>query len=291
MRAGFLSPIIVLLLVLSCPPAWSETMTVTYCPPESASDTRYDYDNALLKLALEKTKATWGDYELVASDSMNIARLIKMLQRGTLKNPMFKLSASSELCNSLGYVPFPVDLGIVGYRVFLTSAGKLNKLAAVGSLAELKNYSIGQGDGWADVDILRDAGFKVFTTASYEALFKMVVAEDRFDLFPRGVNEVKGEIDAHKNIPSLAVEKKLVLYYQLPRFFYTNKQGSEQAMKRVSEGLAAAYADGSLQELWKKYYQDSVDYVDLGSRTVFEIENPLLRGINKDYEKYLYRIE
>lgn len=291
MRVWFLSPIATLLLVLACAPAWAETMTITYCPPESETDTRHEYDNALLKLALEKTKATWGDYELVASDSMNTARLIKMLKRGTLKNPMFKLSAETELCNSLGYVPFPVDLGIVGYRVFFTAAGKLGKLEAVSSLADLKRFSVGQGDGWADVDILSQAGFAVHTSPSYEALFQMVVAGNRFDLFPRGVNEIKGEFEAHRDIANLAVERKLVLYYPLPRFFFTNQHGSEQALKRVSEGLAAAYDDGSLQELWEKHYKESVDYVDLNSRKVFTIDNPLLKGVDNSYDKYMYKIK
>ncbi len=44
-----------------CPsPAAAEDLVVTYRAPESPGDTRYDYDNRVLALALEKTRGAWG---------------------------------------------------------------------------------------------------------------------------------------------------------------------------------------------------------------------------------------
>lgn len=270
-----------------CP---AERKTIfTYRAPESDTDKRYAYDNALLKLALDKTKDTWGEYELVPSRRMNFARAVASLQEGELPNPMFKLSARSDRCQMFAYAPFPVDLGIVGYRIFFTSENIKDNVAKTTSLEQLAAFTMGQGKGWADVEILQKAGFYVTTSGAYERLFFMTAA-NRFDLFPRGVNEIKTEYEAHKHIPGFAIEPNMVLYYPLPRFFFTNKDG-EKAAQRVYEGLMKAYEDGSLTKLWKEHYQESIDFVDLNSRRVFEINNPILEGVNQSYEPYMYKIQ
>ena len=70
----------------------------------------------------------------------------------------------------------------------------------------------------------------------YEGLFKMLMS-NRFDAFPRGVNEIFKELEVRKEeIPDLAVEESICLYYPLPRFFYTAK-GNTLLAERVTKGL------------------------------------------------------
>jgi len=53
----------------------------------------------------------------------------------------------------------------------------------------------------------------------------MMVAESRFDLFPRGINEVFNEYAArHGAIPNLAIEKHLLIYYPWPTISSSTNQ-------------------------------------------------------------------
>ncbi|MCF7803683.1 MAG: transporter substrate-binding domain-containing protein [Candidatus Marinimicrobia bacterium] len=288
MKRTLLITVIAGVLICFAGTVYAQTV-FTYRSAESAGDSRYDYDQDLLKLALDKTVDDYGEYTLKASPPMNFARALEVLRAGGLENPVFKVSASDEYMNVIDYVPFPVDLGIVGYRISFTSPEIKQKLASVTSLDQLKQYSMGQGAGWADIEILENAGFQVQTVGSYESLFKMVAA-NRFDLFPRGANEVLQEDKAHPDLTDLVVEDNLCLFYPLPRFFSTNK-GNTTVLERVEAGLKKAYEDGSLRELWNQYYQESIDYVNLSERTIISIENPNIESIDPSYKQYFYQPE
>lgn len=260
----------------------------TYRSPESATDKRYDYDNAVLRLALEKTREEWGDYTLVPSPTMNISRAITLLETEILENPMFKLSANNTLCSELNFAPFPVDLGIVGHRLFFVSKNVDGKLSRVTTIDELKKFSIGQGYGWLDVEILTAAGFSVVLAPSYESLFRMVAVE-RFDLLSRGVNEVAMEYESHKDIPNFMLNAHIGLYYPLPRFFFTNKK-SKGAARRVYEGLVKAYQDGSLLNLWEQQYRSSIAFGNIRNVKFFRIDNPFIDEIDPSYKQFMLKV-
>ncbi|QJB56900.1 hypothetical protein [Pseudodesulfovibrio sp. zrk46] len=265
----------------------AQDMVITYRSPESINDSRYNYDTEALELALEKTSDTWGGYSLLPSPVMNFPRAIDFLKGHELDNPMFKLSASAELCEEFEYVPFPIDLGIVGYRMFFVSDTVNYRLSKVKSVKELKEFSIGQGAGWLDGEILEAAGFKVRVAPNYESLFNMV-AEQRFELFPRGINEVELEFKSHDHIPGFMLNRTIGIHYPLPRFFFTNKN-DKKAAQRIFEGLVMAYEDGSLKELWMKHYGPSLEFAKIGDVTFFDVENPLLKGVDPSYKKYMLK--
>lgn len=276
-------------LIVATPLAFGQTktLTITYRPGESASDTRYDYDTRALYLALEKTTAKYGPYRLVASPAMTFSRAIASVSHNEYENFFIKLSYEDRyLAMDMRYARFPVDLGIVGYRVCFSNPDSQARLAKVSTLDELRKLSHGQGRDWADVQILRHNGFRVIEAGSYESLFQMV-ANKRFDLFCRGTNEILSEFKAHKQLQGLQVDDSITIAYPLPRFFYTHA-ANRQAAERIEEGLVLAYRDGSLQEAWRQNYQASIDFVQLGRRKVFRLDNPLLKQIDFDYQQYFY---
>ncbi len=290
---NFFNRIVVAILLsgvclVSSPAYCAETTTFTARAPESSTDQRKDYENALLRLALEKTRKKWGEFRIVYTPTMNWKRTFHNMEIGKYENPMFNTSAADDLCARFSYVNFPTDLGIVGYRVFFTSPEVNRRTKQVRTFEDLLKFSIGQMIGWKDIPILQHAGFKVVEAPFYESLFLMT-PHHRFDLFSRGINEVKKEFNAHRHIKNLVLEENLALYYPLPRFFFTTK-GNDDAVKRVSEGLKLAYEDGSLLDLWKNYYQESIDFVQLKKRKRFRIENPYITTVDKGYEKYFFRI-
>lgn len=277
-----------LLVTAATATAQAAPTVFTYRSAESETDHRYDFDKAVLELALEKTQATHGDFTLQPSPVMNFSRAVEELKAKRLENLFVKLSAEDAHYDDLSYVPIPIDKGIVGYRVFFLSDQIKDAFSQVKTVEELKQFSFLQGLGWGDVPILEAAGFTVETRPGYDMLFPMV-AKNRADVFPRGANELLPEYRANKHIEGLAYDERLVLYYPLPRFFFTSK-GNEAAAKRVTEGLEIAIEDGSFDELWNEYYKESIDFLKLDTRTILKIENPNIKKYDPSFERYFYKL-
>ena len=117
--------------------AAAETL-FTYRPAESAQDPRFEYDYAVLDLALQKTIPAYGPYRLEPSQPMNTARAVLTASADQLPNLIIKLSYEPKYRDSeLDFIPFPVDLGIVGYRICFLSQAIQDRVNAVNSLEQL----------------------------------------------------------------------------------------------------------------------------------------------------------
>ncbi|WP_456297103.1 hypothetical protein M1D72_12710 [Vibrio sp. AK197] len=264
-----------------------EPLIVTYRSAESVNDKRYDYDLAVLQLALEKTIDEYGEFRLEPSGPMNYARAIHLVEKNQRANFFIKLSYEQSLPQTMNFVGFPIDLGIVGYRVCFISPTAKAQLPEKLELSDIKALRHGQGRGWADVGILRANGFEVFENSSYEGLFLMV-ANNRVDLFCRGANELYQEYQSHASLSGIEIDQQFVLYYPLPRFFYTHKANT-LALERVSKGLKKAFQDGSIQTLWRQAYGASLDFAALEARQLFPLTNPNLQQLESEYFKYFYQ--
>lgn len=276
-----------LALFLSLPVLAAAPTVFTYMSPGSEHDSRVTYDRELLRLALEKTRTSHGDYRLQAAPPMTLARMWISLRFNDYPN-LFAMDSyhSDRDMTGIDYVRFPIHLGIVSYRICFVSPQQKNAVARVSSLAQLKKFDLGQGKGWLDVKILQQAGFRVQEVEGYEQLFKMV-ARGRFDLFCRGINELPQEKLNHKEIKGLVMDENIALYYPLPRFFFTHN-ANRQAIQRVQAGLKAAWRDGSLQALWLKTFKPSLTFAHLNTRRLFRLENPFIKDIDFDYQAYFY---
>jgi hypothetical protein len=267
----------VLFLVLTATLAAAQTRVV-YPAFESGTDSRYNDILEILKTALDKTVDEYGPYTLQPSKSrMNEARyLAELLNPAGVVNIGWS-GTSVQKEKAYGVVRIPLRKGILGYRVALIARNRQADIDRIRSLDDLKKETVGQGVGWGDVAIYEANGIKVHT-AGYESLFKMVAA-NRIDLFPRGINEVFPEYAArHGAIPNLAVEKNLLIYYPWPYYFFFRKTNKSLA-KRVESGLRKMIKDGSFDALFLKYNRASIRKANLKNRRVIRIENP---GLPKD---------
>ena len=258
----------------------------TYPSPESSQDVRALYYRDLLQLALDKTLDTDGGYELRAAPMMNRARLRLELIKGHYTN-LFSVDSQRPAAEAihLDYARFPVDLGILGYRICFVSPARAEEVARITRLDQLQGLLHGQGLGWQDVAILRHNGMQVREVAEYERLFRLV-AKGRIDLFCRGANELYSEL-AQRPEMGLQVDAHLLLYYPFPRLFYTHKR-NQQGLDRINRGLQLAWADGSLQSLWRTHFKPALDQAKLPGRLLFKLENPTLTPLDFDYRSYLY---
>ena len=276
-----LKPVIRLFLVLFCAAstlvpwcAGAASTVINYPKAESGSDTFITYCWRLADAALARTTAEYGPYELVAGSArMNHKRAMQELAAGNVQIYSRAL-LPPEYADKLDLVPFPLDKGLLGYRIFLIRKDTQAKLASVRSVKDLQEYSVGQGVWWADVPVLTHAGLNVVKSTSYDSLFPMLLNK-HIDLFPRGANEVLGEYTNHKTkSPDLAIEDHLILAYPLSFYFMVRKDADGEKLKaRLMLGLQRLKADGSFDKAYAELKKAALSGLQLKGRTVIRIDN------------------
>ncbi|WP_410499188.1 hypothetical protein [Chitinibacter sp. S2-10] len=253
-------------------------MTFIYNTPESARDTRNDYTWRILRTALERTRNRYGDFVLKPSTGvMNEARQIQeMTARSSLINTMV-LPVRSKLEPDLIPVRIPVERGLLGYRVLLIRAEEQSLFDKIKTLDELRTIRIGQGATWIDTKILTDQGFRIVSGMTYEGLFNMLKYK-RFDAFSRGVAEAAHELkEWQSHIPNLAIEKRILLYYPMPAYFwFPNTVDGRMRAERVKKGLTEMTADGTMKKMFNQEYAPLLKQLNLAGRLLFRIPNSQL---------------
>jgi len=182
-------------------------------------------------------------------------------------------------------VPFPIDGGLLGYRIFLINGDRQAEFGSVRSIDELRRFTAIQGPGWGDIGILRNAGITV-RTGLYKNLFRMTVG-GRADFFPRAAFEAINE-QRHNvaTAPGLAVEESLILKYNFALMLFVSKNRPE-LRDDLLKGLIAAHADGSYQEMFKadQNVATALAQGNLDQRRLIEIENPMLPSDVKSIDR------
>ncbi|KMT66684.1 hypothetical protein XM47_00690 [Catenovulum maritimum] len=262
----------------------------TYNQGETEDDDRNRYDKKLLVLALEATKADFGDYVLQPTKrGSNYKRNLKLLEQNFYTNFFIQTSIDDDILTKFKAVEIPIERGIVGYRVGIINPERLDKFNKNMSLDELKRLSIIQGDGWLDTQILKQNGYNVFGISNYDSLFRMI-SLSRADILLRGANEISYELDNFiTKYPNLSVEPHFIFHYPLPRFFITSKSNLNAA-KRIEVGLNRAFEDGSFMALWQSHFGSSLKQLNLKSRRVIELKNSSISSLATDYTKYNFTL-
>jgi len=244
---------------------------------------------AVLKLALEKSGQA---YTLKVSElQVNNARIRKLIQSGVFSISDF--GSSAEYQQQLQPIPFPIDLGLNGWRVLVIYRGQQARFTGVNSPASLSHLLAGQGLGWADTAILRRAGLKVAEVSSLDNLFSMVERK-RLDYLPLGVNEAEDLLLRYRgSAEHLAIENRLLLIYSFARLFFVNKADSE-LYNAVSKGLTTAFEDGSYWHMFRHHPSNRWLFSEsnLTNRLPIYLDNPTMSEASKQIPaKYFLSIE
>jgi hypothetical protein len=257
------------------PPA--PPMRYVFDAPESTRDVRYVYHWKILELALERTRAKYGPYELVPSVQMTERRQVEELERGSDKLTVMYLSTTPELERSLVPIRIPVDRDLGGYCVFLIRGEDQPRYRAIESVDDLRPLQFGLGLGWIDVEILRANRLRVVPGSSYDGLFEMLVNR-RFDVFLRSAVEVLDEYEQRRvEMPELRIEDRLLLYYPLPMYFwFARNDAGRRLAARAEEGMRAMLADGTYARVFGEHHDEKIRRLALKDRKLLRIENPLL---------------
>lgn len=229
------------------------------------------YFPQVLRLALEKTRASDGPFEIeYYKDAMTGPRQLAELKNNGVINLIWNGSTPQREVELL-----PVRISLLrelnDYRVFLIRKGDQARFDAVRSLADLRRLTAGAGEGWPSTGVLRANGLPVTTSVGFEQLFAMLKA-GRFDYMPRGVYEAWFEQQQHGG---LAIEQTLFLHYRVPFYFFTSRENPALA-DRIERGLRTALADGSFDRLFRSIpsFKRSLDEIQAGKRRVLELQLP-----------------
>jgi hypothetical protein len=258
------------LIVPGMPSVLAGALEVAYPGTRTPADKRVDYYVKLLDLALRKSGI---QYSLHPNETPMVSpRVIQKLETNDGIDVTWG-PTTHELEQRLTPIRIPLDKGILGWRLFLIKARDRQLFEDVHSLAQMKQYAAGLQRYWSDTEILRANSLKVVDTTHYESLFDMLAA-DRFQYFPRGVAEIWSEQEAHANL-GLEIEQHLALHYPTYTFFFVGKSNAALA-HAIEQGLRIAIKDGSFDRLFEQYNGESIRRAHLNTRTVFELNNPLL---------------
>lgn len=251
------------------------TLSVIYPKQKSDNDDREKYRYELLDQALRATVKEFGEYSLEYSRFSIPNRRLDIMVAEQREINVFSSATSIGLEHDLLPVKIPILKGVLGLRILFIRKETQKLLGEDINSKKLRSFSVGQGLGWADVEIFERNDFNVMTASNYEALFRMLKAK-RFDIFPRGVNEIfKERSMLGADETELAIEKNLLLHYPFPVYFFVSKQ-NESLAKRIESGLRIMKANGSFEQLFQKYHHEFLAKAQLEKRKLIFMDNPLL---------------
>lgn len=169
-----------------------------------------------------------------------------------------------------------VVAGLMGFRMLLSHQKNLEKLSSIKNLEEMQaKLRIGFGQHWRDYSILEANNLTLVGTPHYSNLFPMLEA-DRFDAIPRGLNQIFAEEQYWQGrFPDIKVFEDYAWYYPYPIYLYMHKD-YQWIMERINYGIFRAIQDGRLRSLFKKHFQEEIDWLNNKQPKLFILDNPFL---------------
>lgn len=244
-----------------------------------ASQNRDQYQFELLKLALEKTRSTYGDYELIQVDrKITSLRASREVSRGKIMNieaaPNWTTdTVPSELRKAQRIaVKIPILQGLLGYRRLVIRKNDVEKFNRITSATQLQQLVAGQGKDWEDVFIYRANGYAVNDEADYYNLFAMLVA-GRFDYIPLSALEAEDFVRKFGQYShDVMIAPDILIYYPFPVLFQTSMHHPRLA-ERVEKGLIQARNDGSMNKLFRAHFSADISKLRTTKNRIFILEN------------------
>ena len=259
-----------------------EIMAVRYSEPmDGNDDARFGYIFALIHRSLEITRPEFGNYVIEPyRTELSTQRHAVVLTEGTALNLAW--ASPGTVVAKSDAIPIKIDIlqGLLGYRVCLYNSTSSLKLDQIKSLDDLNNVKMGQGINWADNLIYDHNKIPLVEAPTFESLFRML-ALNRFDCLPLGVNEVKHVfLDKKDAYPFLALDDKLLIYYRFPIYFHVSKKTPELA-KRIEMGLKKMQKSGEFDRLFTAHHAKNLASLNLKNRKIICLESPYVADKNQ----------
>jgi len=251
-------------------------MSFIYDKGESGRDVRHEYFWRVAHEALEETRAEYGDYVLKSSRLSRESRRMYVLEHD-LGDINFTIAPyQPDLEGKLIMVHIPADRGLMGYRVMMIRRAAQERFDRISTAADLHSLRFGLMESWVAAQVLQSNGLDVVGGSSYEGLFRML-AGSRFDALDRSAAEIVPEYDSHAaDLPDIAIEKHVLLHYPMADYFwFTDTKDGRRRAERIELGLRRMVANGALKRIFDERFGPALKRLDLRSRHVVELSNPL----------------
>jgi len=263
--------------------AVTEEPTVAIFWNGDMTEGRVRHETAVIKLALEKSRAKYGDYEFrVDSSLLSNQRVERELREGETINltssPLWMINKSDD--PPLIVIPVPIAHGLLGYRRCIVRKADLPRFAQIKTLEDLQKMTAGLVSTWSDVDIFETAGLAWHGGKTIEQLHSML-ARSRFDYLPLGSIEVEQSLENSAYREQLAIAPDLIIYYPLPILVQVSINQPLLA-ERLEYGLRQSQEDGSLDRLFDEHYGAVMEKLRTQKMRVIHLENPNLPEFAED---------
>ncbi|MEJ6006007.1 hypothetical protein WG899_10655 [Paucibacter sp. AS339] len=227
------------------------------------------YEQAVLRLLLDKTVASHGPYLLQATEVVSQNRAFLQLAAGELD----LLSSMSSRERETQGLPIRVCLyrGLLGVRLPIALNQRREQLESVNTLQQALALRIGQVADWPDTKVLSDNGWKVERLPRLST-FPEMLKRERIDLFALGAIEVYPIIDT---MPGLSVLDQWLIAYPAVFYFFVNPKQAALA-ERLRRGWDIVLADGSFEALFEHWVGPQLARARLNERRWLILKNPEL---------------
>lgn len=182
-----------------------------------------------------------------------------------------------EKQGSIKAIRVPLERGLLGYRICLVRDEDADLLENVRSVDDLRKIRIGQGIGWGDITVYRNAGIDVV-----EAPFNSVsdpakaLASRHFDALPLGVNEYQIFLQTYnKEAPGVTADRHIVISYPWFRYVWVSTafKDSKRLLDALDKGFEIIAANGEFVAIYEKY-KDADPRKHLVGRRTIHLKSP-----------------
>lgn len=224
--------------------------------------TRTSYEYALLQEILAKTADRYPPYQLTINNALlGTERGRQVVADGQVANVYVSGMREDDLTRSgqIILVPAPAMKGLFGYRSAIIRKKDRRAFYQAVQTDRLKSWVIGQGNRWADVDILRANGFTVNDSGRYKNLLSML-HYNRFDMVLLGVAEAAETLATSPLQTELFIPPDVIIYYPHVMAFQVSGRYPELA-RRIADGLDIVKNDGTQDHLLAQFFGDAIQQI------------------------------
>lgn len=177
----------------------------------------------------------------------------------------------------LRMIPIPLDRGLLGYRVGLVVESRRELLAGVRSGQDLQRFTVGQGEGWKDLEIYRHANIPTREIKYWEnGDFARQMQAGTLDFFPLGLEEAFSYFLPHyqKQFPQMTVEPHLIIRYPWFRFVWVSPSPEhDELYAALLQGFKQLVDRGEFVTIWQQHRQLPADEL-FENRNIIDLANP-----------------
>lgn len=177
----------------------------------------------------------------------------------------------------LRMIAVPLERGLLGWRTSFILQNQRDKTARIRNLNDLQTLTIGQGSGWIDAQIYRQAGIVTREVQAWrDGEFVDQMQSGVIDLFPMGLEESIAYFLAHfrRHYPQIALDEHLLLRYPWYRFVWVSADpGADALYQALQNGFDTICSNGQFESTWTRYRQRPLAS-DWQGRTIINLKNP-----------------